>query len=228
MYVRPSCPYLSTMCTPLYTSIARQKSQFMMKTKLCCLSCRCLLMLCCNNIQTVDDWSWWHSWNIEEIDDDSIHPHSSIRIHHTVVFYYLSKGGDHTLCLYIFISIYWHLTFELVVERWRYSFFEKSDFFFLLRLYKSSITTTTHLWRLMLRSCQQNLLPSLYCCSCNKCMQQANINNVSHSLRLLLLLYALVVRLRIVSSYCAHIYKLRLRHATKKRSIPFYYSYDKC
>ena len=78
----------------------------MTKTKLCCLFSRCLLMVCCNNIQIVYDWSWWHSWNAEEIDDDSIYPHSSIRIHHTVVFYYSCKE-DHTFCLHIhrFLSL---------------------------------------------------------------------------------------------------------------------------
>jgi hypothetical protein len=118
------------MCTPLYTSIAREKkSQFMKKTKLCCFSCRCVLMLCYNNIQTVYDWSWWHSWNIEEIDDDSIHPHTSIRIHHTVVFYYLYKGGDYTfcLCMYIYILIFnlWACCWKMTIE-----LFEKSEFLF--------------------------------------------------------------------------------------------------
>jgi hypothetical protein len=111
------------------------------------------------------------------------------------------------LFVYVYISIYigiWPLSLLLKDDDKRF-FWKIRVSFFLLHLYKSS-STTTHLWRLMLRSCQQNLLPSIYYCSCNKCMQPANINNVSHSLRLLRLLYTRVVRLRIVSSYCAHIH----------------------
>jgi hypothetical protein len=109
----------------------------------------------------------------------------------------------------LFLSMYIHLfigiwPLSLLLKDDDITLLKNQNFFFLLHLCKSS--TAIHLWRLMLRSCQQNLLPSQYYCSCNKFMQQTNINNVSHSLQLLLLLYVLVVVLRIVSSYCAYIH----------------------
>ena len=55
-----------------YSIVRKDKRLLMTKTKLCCLSCRCQPILGYNNIQTAHDWSWWHRWNIEEIDDDSI------------------------------------------------------------------------------------------------------------------------------------------------------------
>jgi hypothetical protein len=77
---------LSTIHTVIqYHLSKREKSELMIKTKLCHLPCRCpiLYMIDHDNI-------------VEEIDDDFIYPSCSLP------FYYLYKGGD--LCT-VYIGI---------------------------------------------------------------------------------------------------------------------------
>ena len=226
---RRSCPLLvNKMHTARDYSIVRKDKRLLMtKTKLCCLSCRCRPILSYNNIQTAHDWSWWHSWNIEEIDDESILSDIASCISIIQLSWLIgvreeiqrsSFSLDRYLCEYNGRDrclAYW--PFEPVaVERggsllvWLLFSKRRPTLFF------SRHSVTIYLWRLMFWSCQQNLWPSLSivvlainaCNTLSSALIHTRCNCCSSSCSVLSLLVFALYRHTVHTST----YKLRFRH----------------
>ena len=100
---------------------------------------------------------------------------------------------------------------------------KNQNFFFFLHLHTSNVTT--HLWRLMFWSCQQNLLPSRYIyiilLALNVCNKSTStmfhtLSNCYHYSMLSLFGFALYRHTACIHTYI-YVYKLRLRHTTEEK-----------